>query len=180
MTLSSAVDIASRPAVSFLIHKVDSHDPHSMKILVIGGGGREHALVWKLKQSASVEKVWCAPGNNGIAQDVECLPLDLQDVRGAADLAIRLAADLTIIGPELPLVLGIADEFRSRGLALLGPTKAAAQLEGSKIFAKRFLQRHRIPTAVMYSLITDGMQARAALSAAKFALVLKADGLCAG
>jgi phosphoribosylamine---glycine ligase len=151
-----------------------------MKILVIGGGGREHALVWKLKQAASAEKVWCAPGNDGIGQDVECLPLDLTDVRGAADLATRLSADLTIVGPELPLVAGIADEFASRGRALLGPTRAAAQLEGSKIFAKRFLQRHRIPTAVMYSTVTDGARARAELSAARYPLVIKADGLCAG
>lgn len=151
-----------------------------MKILVIGGGGREHALVWKLRQSASVEKVWCAPGNDGIAQDAECVPLNLKDVRAAADLAAKLGADLTVVGPELPLVLGIADEFAARGLALLGPTKAAAQLEGSKIFAKRFLQRHRIPTGIMYSSIHAGAAARAALAAAQWPLVIKADGLCAG
>ncbi len=151
-----------------------------MKILVIGGGGREHALVWKLKRSASVEKVWCASGNDGIAQDVECVPLDPKDVRAAADLAVKLGASLTIVGPELPLVLGIADEFAERGLALLGPGKVAAQLEGSKLFAKRFLERHRIPTAAIYGIVHDGMDAHAALAAAKWPLVIKADGLCAG
>jgi hypothetical protein len=91
----------------------------SMKILVIGSGGREHAMVWKLKQSPAVDKIWCAPGNGGIAQDAECLPLDLNDVSAAADLAARLGADLTVVGPELPLVLGIGDTFANRGLALL-------------------------------------------------------------
>jgi phosphoribosylamine---glycine ligase len=156
------------------------NDLHAMKILVIGGGGREHALAWKLKQSASVEQVWCAPGNDGIAQDVECVPLDLKDVRAAADLAATLGADLTVVGPELPLVLGIADEFAARALPLLGPTKAAAQLEGSKIFAKRFLERHGIPTALMYCVVTDAAEARAGVAAAKWPLVIKADGLCAG
>jgi phosphoribosylamine--glycine ligase len=151
-----------------------------MKILVIGGGGREHALAWKLKQSASVEKVWCAPGNDGIAQDVDCAPLDLNDVRGAADLAMKLGADLTVVGPELPLVRGIADEFATRGLLLLGPAKAAAQLEGSKIFAKQFLQRHKIPTAAIYCIVHIVADARVRLAAAKWPLVIKADGLCAG
>jgi phosphoribosylamine---glycine ligase len=151
-----------------------------MKILVIGGGGREHALVWKLKQNASVEKVWCAPGNDGIAQDVECVPLDLNDVRAAADLAAKLGADLTVVGPELPLVRGIGDEFAARSLALLGPTKAAAQLEGSKIFAKQFLERHKIPTAAIYGIVKSMADARAALAAAQWPLVIKADGLCAG
>lgn len=151
-----------------------------MKILVIGGGGREHALAWKLKQSASAEKVWCAPGNQGIARDVECVPLDLKDVRASADLAVKLGADLTVVGPELPLVLGVADEFASRGLALLGPTRTAAQLEGSKLFAKQFLQRHAIPTAVAYGMCATRAEARAAVAAAKWPLVIKADGLCAG
>jgi phosphoribosylamine--glycine ligase len=151
-----------------------------MKILVIGGGGREHALVWKLKRSASVEKVWCAPGNDGIARDADCVPLDLKNVRAAADLAAKLGADLTVVGPELPLVLGVADEFATRGLALLGPNQTAAQLEGSKIFAKRFLQRHLIPTASIYSVISSAAEVRTALASAKWPLVIKADGLCAG
>ena len=151
-----------------------------MKILVIGGGGREHALVWKLTRSGSVEKAWCAPGNDGIAQDVECPPLDVKNVKAAADLAAKLGADLTVVGPELPLVLGIADEFAARGSRLLGPAKEAAQLEGSKIFAKQFLQRHGIPTAGVYGIYEDALQARAALKSAKWPLVIKADGLCAG
>ncbi|HXX19687.1 MAG TPA: phosphoribosylamine--glycine ligase [Candidatus Acidoferrum sp.] len=151
-----------------------------MKILVIGGGGREHAMVWKLARSASVEKVWCAPGNDGIAQDAECLPLDVKNVKAAADLAAKLGADLTVVGPELPLVLGIADEFGARGLRLLGPSREAAQLEGSKIFAKQFLQRHGIPTAAVYGIYEDAAKARAALKSAKWPLVIKADGLCAG
>jgi phosphoribosylamine--glycine ligase len=151
-----------------------------MKILVIGSGGREHALVWKLKQSASVDKVWCAPGNDGIAQDADYLPLNLKDVRAAANLADKLGADLTVVGPELPLVLGIADEFASRGLALLGPGRRAAQLEGSKIFAKQFLHRHGIPTAAMYGVINSKTQVNGALESAKWPLVVKADGLCAG
>lgn len=151
-----------------------------MKILVLGGGGREHALAWKLKQSPSAEKVWCAPGNHGIAGDVECVPLDVKDVRAAARLAAKLGADLTLVGPELPLVLGIGDEFAARGLALLGPTRAAAQLEGSKIFAKRFLERHGIPTAAVYGICGSADEARTALAVAKWPLVIKADGLCAG
>ncbi|HEX4077022.1 MAG TPA: phosphoribosylamine--glycine ligase [Candidatus Acidoferrales bacterium] len=151
-----------------------------MKILVIGGGGREHAIVWKLARSASVEKVWCAPGNAGIAADAECLPLDVKDPRAAADLAAKIGADLTVVGPEVPLVAGIADEFAKRGLPLLGPAKAAAQLEGSKIFAKQFMERHGIPTAGVYGICGSAAEAYAALEKVKWPLVIKADGLCAG
>lgn len=151
-----------------------------MKILVIGGGGREHAIVWKLAQSASVEKVWCAPGNDGIAQDAECFALDVKNANAAADLAVRLGADLTIVGPEVPLVAGIANEFAACGLKLVGPQKEAAQLEGSKIFAKEFLQHHGIPTAAVYGIFEDPAAARAALKSVKWPLVTKADGLCAG
>src|ERR1700689_1737361 len=134
-----------------------------VKILVIGGGGREHALVWKLAQSPSVEKIWCAPGNGGIAQDAECVPLDVKDVKAAADLAAKIGADLTIVGPEVPLVLGIADEFQRRGLKLLGPAQMAAQLEGSKVFSKEFMQRHQIPTAGVYGVYGEALEAYAAL-----------------
>jgi phosphoribosylamine---glycine ligase len=151
-----------------------------MKILVIGGGGREHAIVWKLAQSSSVEKMWCAPGNGGIANDVECVPLDLNDVNAAADLAGKLGTDLTIVGPELPLVLGIADEFARRGMTLLGPAEKAAQLEGSKIFAKEFMERHAIPTAEIYDICDDPIDAHTALDSVDWPLVIKADGLCAG
>jgi len=151
-----------------------------MKILVIGGGGREHAIVWKLRQSAETQKIWCAPGNGGIAQDAECLPLDLADAKAAADLAGRLGADLTIVGPELPLVCGIADEFARRGMRVLGPLQSAARLEGSKIFSKEFLQRHAIPTAKLYGVFDSAQAARKALGSARWPVVIKADGLCAG
>jgi phosphoribosylamine---glycine ligase len=151
-----------------------------MKILVIGGGGREHAMAWMLKQSVSATKVWCAPGNDGIARDVECVPLDLKDVGATADLATRLGADLTVVGPEMPLVLGIGEEFAKRGLTLLGPGRQAAQLEGSKIFSKQFMERHKIPTAGVYGMCDSTADARAKLDAAKWPMVVKADGLCAG
>jgi phosphoribosylamine--glycine ligase len=151
-----------------------------MKILVIGGGGREHALVWKLAQSSSVEKIWCAPGNGGIESDAECFPLDLSDVRAASDLAAKLGADLTIVGPEIPLVGGIADEFATRGLTLLGPSKTAAQLEGSKIFAKKFMERHAIPTAAVYGIYEQAVDVYTDLCSVDWPLVIKADGLAAG
>jgi phosphoribosylamine---glycine ligase len=159
---------------------LDSLQNTNMKILVIGGGGREHAVVWKLVRSASVEKVWCAPGNAGIAGEVKCMPLDVKDPKAAADLAAELGADLTIVGPELPLVAGIRDEFAKRGRALLGPTKAAAKLEGSKIFAKQFMAQHGIPTAAVYGISESPADAYAALKRVKWPLVIKADGLCAG
>ncbi|MGC2421978.1 MAG: phosphoribosylamine--glycine ligase [Candidatus Acidiferrales bacterium] len=151
-----------------------------MKILVIGGGGREHAIVWKLRQSPAVQRLWCAPGNGGISNDAECIPLDLNDVKAAAGLASKLGADLTIAGPELPLVLGIADEFAARGLALLGPGRQAAQLEGSKIFAKQFMERHGIPTAAVRGICDSLPGALAALESSGGPWVIKADGLCAG
>ena len=151
-----------------------------MKILVIGSGGREHALVWKLRQSPRVEKLWCAPGNGGISQDAECLPADLADVAALANLADQLDADLTVVGPELPLVAGIADEFARRRRALLGPTAAAARLEGSKVFAKDFLARHNIPTAALYGIYDSPGDAYSALCAVDWPVAIKADGLCAG
>src|SRR6201984_2991498 len=151
-----------------------------MKILIIGGGGREHAVAWKLRQSPLVTKIWCAPGNGGIASDAECVPLDVANVAAAADLAARLGADITIVGPELPLVSGIADEFVRRGLAILGPSKAAAQLEGSKVFAKKFMERHGIPTAAVRGVFDSAVQAYADLESTTWPLVIKADGLCAG
>ena len=151
-----------------------------MKILVIGGGGREHALVWKLKQSSRVEKILCAPGNGGIADDVECLPVEPGDVRALVALATRIAPDLTVVGPELPLVNGISDSFAERNWAIVGPSRQAAQLEGSKIFSKEFLLRHRIPTAKMYGAYDSARDAYAALGGVVWPLVIKADGLCAG
>ena len=151
-----------------------------MKILVIGGGGREHALVWKLKQSPRVEKIWCAPGNGGMARDAECVAVDASDVAALVAFAERNALDLTIVGPELPLVNGIGDAFRERGWAIVGPPKQAAQLEGSKVFAKEFSQRHHIPTAEMYGAFDSAKEAYRVLKHAKWPVVVKADGLCAG
>jgi len=151
-----------------------------MKILVIGGGGREHAMVWKLKQSPRVEKIWCAPGNGGIAEDAECIAIDASDVAELVALAERLGPDLTVVGPELPLVNGISDAFAQRGWPIVGPSRQAAQLEGSKIFSKEFLLRHNIPTAKMYGAYDSPRDAYAALNGVNWPLVIKADGLCAG
>ena len=151
-----------------------------MKILVIGGGGREHALVWKLKHSALVEKIWCAPGNGGIAGDAECLAADAGDVPALVALAEKFAPDLSVVGPELPLVNGISDAFAARKWPIVGPLRRAAQLEGSKIFSKEFLLRHSIPTAKMYGAYDSVRDACAALAGVDWPLVIKADGLCAG
>jgi phosphoribosylamine--glycine ligase len=151
-----------------------------MKVLVIGGGGREHALVWKLKQSASVEKIWCVPGNGGIAAEAECVAGDPGNVKEMEALAEGLSPDLTVVGPELPLVNGLVDTFLERGWPVVGPTQKAAQLEGSKIFAKEFLQRHNIPTAEMYGAYDSPGGAYGALCAVDWPVVMKADGLCAG
>jgi len=151
-----------------------------MKVLVIGGGGREHALVWKLKQSPRVEKIWCAPGNGGIEAEAECLPADPADVPALVALAQRLSPDLTIVGPELPLVNGVGDAFRTRGWAIVAPSQQAAQLEGSKVFAKEFLRRQGIPAARTYGAFDTSRDALAAFSGSNWPVVIKADGLCAG
>jgi phosphoribosylamine--glycine ligase len=150
-----------------------------MKILVLGSGGREHALVWKLRQSARVSKVYCAPGNGGIADEADCLPVELKSLDAMVALGQSLKPDLTVVGPELPLTLGVVDEFTRRGWPVFGPTKAAAQLEASKSFAKEFLQRHRIPTAAF--AICDSMEeVRDVLAHFHAPVVVKADGLAAG
>jgi phosphoribosylamine--glycine ligase len=151
-----------------------------MKILVVGGGGREHALVWKLAQSPRVDHVWCAPGNAGIAEEAECVAADPGDVPGIVELAARLSPDLTVVGPELPLIHGIADAFAVKGWPIVAPSQEAAQLEGSKIFAKQFLQRHGIPTPKMFGVYESSREAIAALDQVSWPLVIKADGLCAG
>jgi phosphoribosylamine--glycine ligase len=143
-----------------------------MKILVIGSGGREHALCWKLAQSADVQ-VYASPGNPGMARVATCLPGQPLDV------ALSVGADLTVIGPEVPLVAGIVDDFRARGLRIVGPDARAAQLEGSKIFAKNFFTQSGIPTA-RYATVEDADQARMALGGFGYPVVLKADGLAAG
>src|SRR6478672_9673907 len=150
-----------------------------MKVLVIGGGGREHALVWKLRQSPRVTEVFCAPGNGGISDEARCFPVEQKSVNSMVALANQLRPDLTIIGPELPLQLGVVDEFARRGWPVFGPTKAAAQLETSKAFAKQFLQRHHIPTA-HYAICTSNSEVKHELSLFSAPVVVKADGLAAG
>ena len=150
-----------------------------MKVLVLGSGGREHALVWKLGQSTRVSKLYCAPGNGGMAGEAECLPVDLKSLDSLVALGDRLRPDLTVVGPELPLTVGVVDEFTRRGWPVFGPSKAAAQLESSKSFAKEFLQRHHIPTA-HYAICDAIAELRPALAHFRAPIVVKADGLAAG
>src|SRR5262245_63906577 len=150
-----------------------------MKILVVGGGGREHALCSALRRSAFVEELFCAPGNPGIAELADCVPVAAGDIVEIADLAEKLQLDLTVVGPELPLSLGIADEFAKRDLPIFGPTRLAAQIESSKVFAKEFFARHKIPTAEARICATAD-EARRAIKELGFPVVLKADGLAGG
>jgi len=150
-----------------------------MKILVLGSGGREHALVWKLRQSPRVGKIYCAPGNGGIAGEAECVAVDLKSLDSMVELANKIQPDLTVVGPELPLMLGVVDEFTRRGWRTFGPSQAASQLETSKAFAKEFLQRHHIPTA-HYAICNSAEEVRAALVHFHTPIVVKADGLAAG
>ena len=152
-----------------------------MKILVVGNGGREHALVWKIRQSPLVEDVYCAPGNAGVASIADCVPIETSNIIEVADFAQTIGADLTVVGPELPMVLGIADEFQRRGLAIFCPTRSAAEIEGSKAFARDFMTRHNIPSP-RYAICASREEAEAALKkgALGYPLVLKVDGLAAG
>ena len=152
-----------------------------MKVLVIGSGGREHALAWKLAQSARVSEVLVAPGNAGTATEDKCRNVDVavKDIHGLLALAQREQVAVTVVGPEIPLVLGVVDAFRAAGLRIFGPTAAAAQLEGSKAYAKDFLARHGIPTA-FYSVFTEVQPALAYLRDKGAPIVVKADGLAAG
>ncbi len=152
-----------------------------MKLLLVGGGAREHALAWKLSRERAVRELVCAPGNAGIARLARCVPLDVADPEAVLDAAAREQVDLTVVGPELPLANGVADVFAAAGRPLFGPRKAAARLESSKVFAKRFMERHRIPTARFRACETP----EAALGAVGsgefgFPVVVKADGLAAG
>jgi phosphoribosylamine--glycine ligase len=150
-----------------------------MKLLVLGSGGREHALAWKLHESQRMEELYCAPGNAGIAQEAECIPVDLSQTKAVVALAKKLRADLTIVGPEAPLVAGIVDEFEKEGLAIIGPSKAASRLEGSKVFSKEFMRRHGIPTA-RFEVAATFENAINALARFPLPVVVKADGLAAG
>jgi phosphoribosylamine--glycine ligase len=150
-----------------------------MKVLIFGSGGREHALAWAVKRSHRVSEVVCAPGNGGIAQVARCLPVDLKDLDAMVRVAVAEQPGLTIVGPELPLSLGIVDALQQRGLRVFGPTRAAAMLETSKGFAKRFLQRHNIPTA-NYFVCTTEAELEKAVDIFHPPIVVKADGLAAG
>jgi phosphoribosylamine--glycine ligase len=150
-----------------------------MRVLVIGSGGREHALVWKLRQSPRVEALWCAPGNAGIAEDAECVPLAADDVKGLLRFATERKVDLTVVGPELPLTLGLVDAFTAAGLRAFGPTAAAARLEGSKAFAKELLRHERVPTA-FFGVFGDPDDAARYIREVGGPVVVKADGLASG
>jgi len=150
-----------------------------MKVLVVGGGGREHALAWKLKQSPRVAQVFVAPGNGGTARDAGLTNIDITDVRALREWAQAQGIALTVVGPEAPLAAGVVDEFRAHGMRIFGPTKAAAQLESSKAFSKAFMKRHGIPTAA-YETFSDPAQAHAYVDQMGAPIVVKADGLAAG
>jgi phosphoribosylamine--glycine ligase len=150
-----------------------------MKILVLGSGGREHALVWKLAQSPLVEKIYCAPGNPGIAQLAECVDISVTEMGALRRFAKETHIDLTVVGPEAPLVAGIVDEFEADGLCIFGPAQQAARLEGSKVFAKELMRKYLIPTAEA-KIFSNSQDARAYLERAPAPFVIKADGLAAG
>jgi phosphoribosylamine---glycine ligase len=150
-----------------------------MKVLVIGGGGREHALVWSITRSPRVSEVVCAPGNAGIAQLARCVPAGLKDVDDLLRVTSAESPDLVVVGPELPLSLGLVDELQRRSIPVFGPTRKAALLESSKAFAKRFMQRHQIPTAA-YAVATSEHQAMQSIDLFHLPVVIKADGLASG
>jgi len=150
-----------------------------MKVLLLGGGGREHAIAWALERSGKVERLDCAPGNPGIAKLATCHEIDPCDPAAVLDLAVALGDDHVVVGPEAPLVAGVADKLREAGIRVFGPGKSGARLEGSKAFAKTFMKRHGIPTAP-FDIVTDMAQAREALSRRNAPFVVKADGLAAG
>ncbi len=150
-----------------------------MKVLVIGGGGREHAIVHALVKRSGITKIWCAPGNAGISQEAECVPIQSDDLPSLVAFARNNKVDLTVVGPEAPLVQGIVDHFRNEGFAIVGPTKSAARLEGSKSFAKEFMSRYGIPTA-RYEVIPNLQKGAYQLKHWKGRSVVKADGLAAG
>jgi phosphoribosylamine--glycine ligase len=150
-----------------------------MKVLVVGGGGREHAMAWKLSQSERIQKVYVAPGNGGTARDTNLFDVPITEVKALREWAQLEKIDLTVVGPEAPLAAGIVDEFRAHGMRIFGPTKAAAQLESSKAFSKAFMHRHGIPTA-LYETFTDAALAHAYVDKMGAPIVVKADGLAAG
>lgn len=150
-----------------------------MKILVVGGGGREHAICWKLSKEANVDKIYCAPGNAGISNVAQCIDIQDSDIENLLKFAKENKIDLTIVGPEIPLVAGIVDKFEKEGLKIFGPNKKCAQLEGSKAFSKDFMIRHNLPTA-KYKEYTDLDEAISEIDSFGYPVVIKADGLAAG
>ena len=150
-----------------------------MKVLVIGGGGREHALAWKLSQSERIQKIYVAPGNGGTARDANLVDVPITDIRQLREWAQLEKIELTVVGPEGPLAAGVVDEFRAHGMRIFGPTQAAAQLESSKAFSKAFMKRHGIPTAA-YETFIDATLAHAFIDEMGAPIVVKADGLAAG
>jgi phosphoribosylamine--glycine ligase len=150
-----------------------------MRVLVVGSGGREHALVWKLKQSPRVKQVYAAPGNAGIAELAECAEIGASEVRRMADFAVSRGVDLTVVGPEVPLTLGIVDEFQARGLRIFGANQKAAELEGSKVFAKRLMKKYKIPTG-FFQTFYRAEDAKRYIQDVGAPIVVKADGLAAG
>ena len=150
-----------------------------MKVLVIGGGGREHAMAWRISQDSAVDHTYCVPGNSGISADVSCLLGNILDFTEMAAMAEFLGADCTVVGPEAPLVAGVADRFEDKGLPVVGPSTAAAQLEGSKVFAKNFLVGNSIPTASS-ALLENESDVDATVGRFGYPVALKADGLAAG
>ncbi|SFJ45611.1 phosphoribosylamine--glycine ligase [Thermoflavimicrobium dichotomicum] len=150
-----------------------------MRILVVGSGGREHTIVWKLKQSQRVTEIYCAPGNGGIEEIATCVPISPTDIDGLIHFAKEQKIDLTVVGPEAPLLAGIVDRFEEQGLKIFGPKKAAARIEGSKRFAKELMQKYQIPTA-SFQAFTDPEEAKAYVRSHGAPIVIKADGLAAG
>jgi len=150
-----------------------------MKILIIGSGGREHVLAWKIKQSPLVKELYCAPGNGGISEIAQCVDIKADDIQALIEFVKSKQIDLTVVGPEAPLVAGIVDAFEKEGLKVFGPNREAAQLEGSKIFAKKFMHECNIPTATFHQF-DEIKKAKEFLQQAMFPLVVKADGLAAG
>ena len=150
-----------------------------MRVLVVGGGGREHALVWKIAQSPRVSKIYCAPGNAGIAEQATIVPIKANDLEGLLGFALKERIDLTVVGPEDPLTQGIVDLFESKGLSIFGPNQKAAEIEGSKAFAKEMMKKCGVPTAA-YDVFDDRSEAVRYLRSQRAPIVVKADGLAAG
>lgn len=165
--------------VNFMVSQIRHLEGYKVDILVIGGGGREHALVSKLQESLRVGKIYCAPGNPGIAEIAECVTIDMNDNAALVEFAVRHKIDLTVVGPEVYLVNGIVDAFNAKGLKIFGPSQSAARIEGSKAFSKYLMEKYKIPTAG-FAVFTDAEEAKTYIKKQGAPVVVKADGLAAG